>query len=144
MKPILTLNTIIDHIKIIQPGDFVSYGCEFRAEQPTRVATIPIGYADGLWRSNYHNHMVVEIEGKYAPIIGRICMDQCMIDISNIPEAAINSKVTVYGASGNISVDHIAAINNTINYENVCALGERVPRAYKENGNIVAITDNLV
>ncbi len=144
LKPILSLNTIIDHVKIIQAGDFVSYGREFCAEQPTRVATIPIGYADGLWRSNYRNHMVVEIEGKYAPIIGRICMDQCMIDVSSIPEADINSNVTVYGASGNISVDHIAAINSTINYEIVCALGERVPRVYMENGNIVAIADNLV
>ncbi len=144
LKPVMTLNTIIDHIKTIHAGDCISYGREYKAGQDVRVATIPIGYADGLWRSNFRNHMVVEVEGKLAPIIGRVCMDQCMIDVSHITEAKVNSKVTVYGTYGDISVDRIAKANETINYEIVCAVGERVPRIYKENDKIVAVVDNIV
>ena len=142
--PVLTLKTIIDHIKNAHAGDCISYGREFVADHCIRVATIPIGYADGLWRSNFHNHMVVEVEGKLAPIVGRVCMDQCMIDVTDIPEAVVNSKVTVYGVSASTSVDHIAEANGTINYEIVCALGERVPRVYKKAGQTVAIVDNIV
>ena len=100
LMPVLTLKTIIDHIKTVHAGDCISYGREFKADREIRVATIPIGYADGLWRSNFHNGMVVEVEDKLAPIIGRICMDQCMIDVTDIPEASVNSKVTVYGVDG--------------------------------------------
>lgn len=144
LKPVLTLKTIIDHIKTVHPGDCISYGREYKADREMRVATIPIGYADGLWRSNFHNHMVVEVEEKLAPIIGRVCMDQCMIDVTDIPEAVVNSKVTVYGLDGVTSVDHIADANGTINYEIVCALGERVPRVYKRNGQTVAVVDNII
>ena len=88
--------------------------------------------------------MVVEVEGRLAPIVGRVCMDQCMIDVSNISDAKVNSKVTVYGTSGDISVDRIAKANETINYEIVCAVGERVPRVYKENDQIVAVVDSIM
>lgn len=144
LRQVLTLQTIIDHIKNIQPGDCISYGREFKAEQDLRVATIPIGYADGLWRSNYPNHMAVEVEGELAKIIGRVCMDQCMIDVSCIPDAAVNSKVTVYGNSKYTSIDQIAKLNHTINYEIVCAIGERVPRVYIKAGQTVAVVDNIV
>lgn len=143
LQPVLTLTTIIDHIKTVHSGDSISYGREFKANCDIRVATIPIGYADGLWRSNFPNHMAVEVEGKLAPIIGRVCMDQCMIDISEIVAAQINSKVTVYGTSEDTTIDHIAKANNTISYEIVCALGERVPRVYYYDGQIVCIVDNL-
>ncbi len=144
IRPVLTLKTIVDHIKMVHQGDYISYGREYRADQDMIVATIPIGYADGLWRSNYPNHMVVEVEGKLAPIIGRVCMDQSMIDVSDISEATVNSKVTVYGSYGMTSVDYIATANQTINYEIVCAIGERVPRVYKRNGQTVAVVDNIV
>lgn len=144
LQPVLTLKTIIDHIKTVQSGDCISYGREFKAEHEIRVATIPIGYADGLWRSNFRNHLVLEVAGKLAPVIGRVCMDQCMIDITNITEAQIDSVVTVYGTSGDNSVDNIAAVNQTINYEIVCAVGERVPRVYKKDGVTVAVVDNIV
>lgn len=128
LKQVMTLKIIIDHIKTVHKGDCISYDREYQADQEARVATIPIEYADGYWRSNFQNHMVVEVEGKLAPIIGRVCMDQCMIDVSNIPEAIVNSKVVVYGTSEDVSIDHIARANGTINYEMVCAVGERVPR----------------
>lgn len=142
--PLLSLKTIVDHIKTVHAGECISYGREFKAERDIRVATIPIGYADGLWRSNFHNHMIVEVKGKFAPVIGRICMDQCMIDVTDIPEAVVNSIVTVYGANGPTSVDRIAKANGTINYEIICGLGERVPRVYKQDGQTVAITDSIV
>lgn len=144
LHPVMELKTIIDHIKVVHSGDCISYGREFKADHDLRIATIPIGYADGLWRSNFRNHMVVEVEGQLAPIVGRVCMDQCMIDVTDIPKANVNSKVTVYGGSGETSVDHIAAVNQTINYEIVCAVGERVPRVYKKNGQTVAVVDNIV
>jgi alanine racemase len=144
IQPVLTLKTVIDHIKMISPGDCISYGREYRADHEIRVATIPVGYADGLWRSNFRNNLLVEVEGKSAPIIGRVCMDQCMIDITEIQDAKIGSVVTVYGASGENSVDNIADANQTINYEIVCAVGERVPRVYKKNGVTVAVVDNIV
>lgn len=143
LKQVMTLRTIIDHIKTVYKGDCISYGRGYQADHEMRVATIPIGYADGLWRSNFSNHMVVEVEGKLAPIIGRICMDQCMIDVSDIPAAAVNSKVTVYGSSEDVSIDRIANANGTINYEIICAVGERVPRVYKENNEVVAV-DSIV
>ena len=144
LQPLMELKTIIDQIKIIHPGDCISYGREFRANRSVRVATLPLGYADGLWRSNYKNNILVKVGEHLSPLIGRICMDQCMIDVTDNPNAKVNSEVIVYGGNGEISVDHIASINHTINYEIVCALGERVPRVYTENGQIVSIVDNIV
>ena len=144
LRPVMTLNTIIDHIKTIHPGDCISYGREYRADHEMRVATIPIGYADGLWRSNFRNRMVVEVEGKPAPVIGRICMDQCMIDVTDNLDAKVNSEVIVYGTDGETFVNRIAEANGTINYEIVCALGERVPRVYKKDGKTIAIVDNIL
>lgn len=144
LHPVMTLKTIIDHIKDVHSGDCISYGCEFQADHDMKVATIPIGYADGLWRSNYRNHISIEVEGVYTTLLGRVCMDQCMIDISDIPSAHINSIVTVYSDHGDNTVDHIAEENQTINYEIVCALGERVPRVYKKNGCTVEISDKLI
>ena len=140
LKQVMTLKSVISHIKSSEKGDYISYGREYRADHNIRVATIPIGYADGLWRSNYAHHMEVEIEGKNAPIIGRICMDQCMADISDIPEANVGSVVTIYGESESNCIDRIAESNNTINYEIICALGERVPRVYiKDNKPIYVV-----
>ena len=144
LHPVMTLKTIIDYIKDVHAGDCISYGGEFQAEHDMKVATIPVGYADGLWRSNYRNHMSIEVEGVYTTLLGRVCMDQCMIDVSSIPDASINSVVTLYGKNGANSIDCITEDNNTINYEIVCALGERVPRVYKEKGYTVEIADNLI
>ena len=144
LKPVMTLKTIIDHIKTLHIGDCISYGREFQAEHEMRIATIPIGYADGLWRSNFRTHLKVEVEGKMAPVVGRICMDQCMIDVTDIPEAVVNSKVTIFGGSGETAVDHIADSNGTINYEIVCALGARVPRVYKKSGQTISVVDNII
>ncbi len=131
LRSVLKLKTIISHIKTISAGDAVSYGREYVAARDMRVATLPIGYADGVWRANSKHGMVVSVGGKYASVVGRICMDQCMIDVTDVPEAQIGSEVTVYG-DGECSVNRVAEINGTINYEILCAIGKRVPRIYTE------------
>lgn len=143
LKPALTLRSVIAHIKNVQAGDSISYGRTYVANQQMKVATVPIGYADGFWRFNGNQHYSVLIGGKYAPIIGRICMDQMMIDVSGI-NCQCGDTVIIFGSDKKCSVDEIARINNTINYEVVCAVGERVPRAYLKHGKIVSWKDNLV
>lgn len=144
LKPALQLKTIIDFIKDVRTGECISYGREFCADRDMKIATLPIGYADGLWRSNFKNNMVVEINGKYAPVVGRICMDQCMVDISAIPDVKSGTKVTVYGLFGKTSVDEVAKRNETINYEILCAIGERVPRVYIEGSTVIDVQDNII
>ena len=144
LKQVMTLHSIVDHIKEIEPGDYVSYGREYCADSKRRIATIPIGYADGLWRSNVSGGIVVKIGAEYAPIVGRICMDQCMADITGLKEVHVGSAVTVYGRDEKISIDSVADRNHTINYEIMCALGERIPRAYIRNHRIEKIVDNTL
>ena len=132
LLPLLELKTIIDHIKPVKAGMSISYGREFVADRDMLVATLPIGYADGLLRANSRSLMRVEVAGAAAPIIGRICMDQCMIDITGIGGVAVGSTVTVYGHDPFNTVNRVAAANKTINYEILCSIGARVPRVYIE------------
>ena len=144
LMPVMKVKTVIDYIKIVEKKTCISYGRKFKARKTTKIATLPIGYADGFWRANGLNRACVEIGGEYAPIIGRVCMDQCMVDVTNVGAAVESSVVTVYGAFGKNSVDAIASKNDTINYEILCAVGNRVPRIYFKNGKIVSVTDNIV
>ena len=132
LAPLMTLKTVIDHVKTVKKGESVSYGRTFTADKDMRVGTIPIGYADGLWRSGSANGLCVKVEGQFAAVLGRICMDQCMIDITDIPAAKGRSVVTVYGKEDEISPVRIAARAGSIPYEVLCAVGERVPRIYTE------------
>lgn len=142
-RPLMTLRSVISHIKTALPGDAISYGGEFVAEREQKIATVPIGYADGYLRSNYHAGASLLVRDKLCPIVGRICMDQLMIDVSGIPDLKIGEPVTVFGGEG-LSVDQIAKLNDTINYEICCDLGERVPRVYTRNGTVVSVVDNLM
>lgn len=132
---VFSLKSVISQIKTIQPGDTVSYGRTYTAEKPTTLALIPCGYADGFNRrlSGQWNVLVC---GKPAPVCGRICMDQTMIDITDIPEAKIGDVVTVYSDEtyGGASVDRAAELVGTISYELLCCIGTRVPRLYIEDG----------
>ncbi len=134
LKKVMSLKTVVSHIKEIEAGDTVSYGCEFVASKPTTIATVPMGYADGFWRSNGKNSPPMLIHGKQAPIVGRICMDQLMLDVTDIENIEIGDEVTVFGAEAGNTVDDFASANNTINYEIVCAVGRRVPRVFIKNG----------
>ena len=115
----------------------ISYGKTFIAQKGTRVATIPIGYADGLSRL-LSNKGIVIIRNCIAPIIGRVCMDQCLINVTHIPEVWADDEVIIFGSSEDqaITVDDIAKLCNTINYEVVSVISPRVPRYYISKGNI--------
>jgi len=131
LKPAMALKTKIIHLKKVPAGFKISYGTTYETEKPTTIATVSIGYADGLNRLLSSKGRML-VCGHSAPIVGRICMDLTMLDVGNIPEIAIGEEVVVFGRQGNasISVDEIASTINTINYEVVSTIMERVPRIY--------------
>ena len=138
LKPALRWETRITHLKTLEPGREIGYGGTYTTTRPTRVATIPVGYADG-YRRSLSGRFYVLIHGKKAPILGRICMDQMMVDVTDIPEAALNDVVVLVGESGDlrISVEEIAARQDSFNYEFVCGISRRVPRVYLMNGKVI-------
>ena len=118
-------------VKTIQPGDRVSYGGLFEAKQPTRVMTVPVGYADGYRRALTGCGCVL-VRGKRAPVLGRVCMDQIMVDVTQIPDAQVGDEVVLLGAQGEdcISAEEMASWLHTISYEVLCSPSKRVPRVY--------------
>ena len=122
-------------VKDIHPGDTVGYGRTFRAEKEMRVATLPVGYADGFSRALSGKGSVL-IRGCRAPILGRVCMDQTMVDVSEIPGVAREDEAVILGQSGALSqtADDLAEQLGTIGYEIVCGISPRVRRVYLENG----------
>ncbi len=142
LKPSMQLKAIISQVKVIQKGEFVSYGRTFCAKQPMRIATISAGYADGYPRL-LSGRGVVSICGKKAKILGRVCMDQMVADVSDIPGVKIGDVATLYGDGIADSATRIADITGTINYEILTGIGHRVPRVYVENGKEVEIIDYL-
>jgi len=143
LKPVMTLKTVVSHVKKINIGDSVNYGRAFIAEKQMTVATLPIGYADGLWRGN-SGKIKLTINGTKVDILGRICMDQLVVDVSCIEDIKIGDEVVVFGAEPYTTAQEIATINNTISYEVVCAIGYRVPRIYVYNGQALSVNDNLL
>jgi alanine racemase len=131
LKPAMELKTKIIHLKKVPAGFKVSYGTTYETEKPTTIATVSIGYADGLNRLLSSKGRML-VCGQSAPIVGRVCMDMTMLDVGKIPEIAFGEEVVVFGKQGNasISVDEIASTINTINYEVVSTIMERVPRIY--------------
>lgn len=138
LKPALRWETRITHLKTLEPGREIGYGGTYTTTRPTQVATIPVGYADG-YRRSLSGRFYVLIHGKKAPILGRICMDQMMVDVTDIPEAALNDAVVLVGESGDlrITVEEIAARQDSFNYEFVCGISRRVPRVYLMNGKVI-------
>lgn len=133
LKPIMQWETRILFIKTLETGSSVSYGRSFIASSPRKVATLPVGYADGYKRL-FGNRASVLIRGRRAPVIGRVCMDQIMVDITDIPEAEIGDQVVLLGEQGNekITADELADLCGTISYEILASISDRVPRIYKE------------
>ena len=142
LKPVMTLRSVISHIKTVYSGESISYGCVFKAERPMRVATIPIGYADGFWRANYKPPYSLLVNGYDVPILGKVCMDQLMVDVTDA-RCEVGDIVTVFGSEPGHTADDIASVNGTINYEVLCAVGARVPRAYVRDGKTLAWRDHL-
>ena len=130
LRPVMTLKTVISHIHTVHAGEAVGYGASYTPDRDIRLATLPIGYADGFIRA-YADGGSVLIRGKSAPICGRICMDQCMADITDIPAARVGDEAVLFGENAP-SADEIAERANTIGYEVLCLIGKRVPRVYTQ------------
>ena len=142
LRAAMSLYSHIVYCKTIHAGQSVSYGGLFTATKDTRVATIPVGYGDGYPRSLSGKGYVL-IHGKKAPILGRVCMDQFMVDISEIPEAMEGDKVTLLGMDGTerITAEELGELSGRFNYEFVCDLGKRIPRVYRQHGEITEVRD---
>lgn len=142
LRSAMSLYSHIVYCKMIHAGQSVSYGGLFTAQKDTRVATIPVGYGDGYPRSLSGRGYVL-IHGKRAPILGRVCMDQFMVDISEIPEAMDGDKVTLLGMDGTerITAEELGELSGRFNYEFVCDLGKRIPRVYIQHGEITEVRD---
>ncbi len=136
LKPALSLYSRIVYLKTIHRGQSVSYGGTFTADRDMRIATIPLGYGDGYPRSLSGKGYVL-ICGKRAPILGRICMDQFMVDVSDIPEAEEGGRVVLLGSDGEacISAEELGKLSGRFNYELICDFGKRIPRIYRGEEN---------
>ena len=144
IKPALTLKAKIAHVKELESGMYISYNRTFKTSRKSKIATIPIGYADGYIRTLKHEARVI-VNGKLAPIVGNICMDQFMIDVTDIDDVNTGAEVILLGESNNIkfNADDLAKCMNSINYEVLCLLKKRVPRAYIKNGQIIHVKNNV-
>ena len=142
LKPALRLVSHVSFVKDVEPGTAISYGGTFVSKEKMRVATIRVGYGDGYPRS-LSNKGYVLIHGKRAPILGRVCMDQFMVDVTRIPETKFMDQVVLIGSDGDdrILVEDLASLSGRFNYEFVCCLGKRIPREYWRNGEIIEQTD---
>ena len=145
LKPAMEMKTVVSMVKEISEDSPVSYGRRYyTGDRNVRIATIPIGYADGYPRA-LTNNVSVRIGNKLAPVIGAICMDQCMIDVSEIENIREGMSVTVFDSNPEspLSIDSIAEKVGTINYEVICGINKRVPRIYKREGEIEAVADYM-
>ncbi|RCX12374.1 alanine racemase [Anaerobacterium chartisolvens] len=146
LKPAMTLKSNVILVKRVEAGTAVSYGRIFITDRESIIATIPIGYADGYTRM-LGNRASVLINGESAPIIGRVCMDQCMVDVTDLSNnVSVGDEVVLFGGQGerNIRVEDIASMAGTINYEVVCLIGKRVPRFYFQGGKILNVLNYLI
>ncbi len=145
LKPAMQLKSVISMIKTVEKGATVSYGRTFTAEHDMKIATVPIGYADGYPRPLSGRQDMI-VNGVRAPIIGRICMDQLMLDVTNIENVAAGMTVTVFGEDNGtfLFVDELSEKTDTINYETVCLIGKRVPRIYLRGGKQVAQVNYII
>ncbi|MGI6776483.1 MAG: alanine racemase [Acetivibrionales bacterium] len=146
LKPAMELKANIILVKDVEKETSISYGRVFTTRRDSRIATIPIGYADGYSRV-LTNRGEVLVNGEIAPIVGRICMDQCMVDITDInKEVNVGDEVVLIGTQGErtITAEDVAAQIGTVNYEITCLIGKRIPRVYIKDGKIVKVLNYLI
>ncbi len=145
LRPALRWVSHITNLRLLEPGREISYGGTFVTTRPTLVATVPVGYADG-YRRSLSNRFYVLIRGRRAPILGRVCMDQMMVDVTDIPGVCQSDRVTLVGTDGDqtITVEQIAAAADSFNYEFVCGISRRVPRFYYRDGRRVGAVHYLL
>ena len=145
LKPVMSLKTVISMVKTLPAGTPVSYGGTWVSDQERRIATVPIGYADGYPRSLSSKGGML-VNGMRAGVVGSVCMDQCMLDVTGVPDVREGQTVTVFGADGGrlLSVEQVAGAAGVIPYEIVCGLSRRVPRVYVRGGRLVHTTDYML
>lgn len=139
LRPVMQLKTTVSMVKTVPAGTKISYGSTFVAEKEMQIATVPIGYADGYSRLMAGKAYML-VKGKKAPLVGRVCMDQCMLDVTGL-DVSVGDTVTVFGDG--LPAEEYAAFIGTIHYEAVCAVSKRVPRAYMKNGQPVD-SENMI
>lgn len=144
LKQVMSLKVQIAHVKRVLSGEGISYGLKYRPDQATNIATLPIGYADGFTRLLSFKAKGI-LKGQLRPLVGRICMDQCMMDLGAL-DAKVGDVVTLFGSDGEtqITIEDIAAQLDTINYEIVCMIGKRVPRMYLNGSEGVCFDDFIL
>ncbi|MCX7710265.1 MAG: alanine racemase [Clostridia bacterium] len=146
LKPAMTLKANVTLVKDVEPDTCISYGRIFTTKRESKIATIPIGYADGFTRLLNQKAKVL-INGEAVPVVGKICMDQCMVDITDLSsEVKVGDEVVIFGKQGRgeISIDEIASKIGTINYEIVCIIGKRIPRVYIQDGKVSQVLNYLI
>lgn len=144
IKPAMSWLTHVSHIKILEAGREISYGGTYKTAEARVIATIPVGYADGYPRC-LSNIGKVLINGKFAPIVGRVCMDQFMVDVTDIENVAVETPVTLVGRDGDavLTMEEVANAAHSFNYELPCRIAPRVPRTYYQNGELVHVQMNI-
>ena len=142
LKPALTFKSRVVMVKKLPPGSCISYGCTYKTSDAELIATVPVGYADGYSRL-LSNKGEVLIRGVRAPVVGRVCMDHLMVDVTHIPGTQRGDEVILYGKQGaeEITIEEAAALIGTVNYELLCAVDKRVSRFYYRDSRLVAIHD---
>ena len=145
LRPAMSLTSKVIFVKDVKAGTGIGYGWSYIADHDIKVATVSAGYADGYPRAQSNKGRVI-IHGQYAPIIGRVCMDQFMVDVSHIDGVKVRDDVILIGRDGDkeISVEEVAEPANSFNYELVCNIGRRVPRVYIRDGRITGEVNYLL
>jgi alanine racemase len=144
LKPVMSLKTNIVHIKKLPAGEYIGYGRKFKTNRESIIATLPVGYADGYTRFLFEKAKVI-INGSFAPVVGRICMDQCMVDVTDVKNVQLGDEVILLGEKDNLKfdADDIAKLIGTINYEVTCMISKRVPRVYLKSGKVIKIRNYI-
>ncbi|MBO4326973.1 MAG: alanine racemase [Clostridia bacterium] len=149
LRPAMSFKAKITAVKTVGPGTYLSYGCTYRTERESVIATVPVGYADGYARA-LGGRADVLIRGMRAPVRGRVCMDQCLADVTELAAAGIDvrpgDEAVLFGSQGEerISPEELASLENTINYEIICSLSKRIPRKFIRNGMEAGVSNVLL
>ncbi len=145
LKPVMELKSVVSMVKNVKKGDAISYSRRFIADKDMRLATVPIGYADGYLRA-FSNKAKMIVNGHFAKIVGSVCMDQLILDVTDIPGVKQGDIVTVVGKDGDceMTFKELATLADTIHYELACLVGKRVPRVYIKSGEITEVIDYII